>query len=60
MGKRKPTAFDRDLADYIVKLPIGVTHIQVHQDDYRSLYKKEGGMIVLSDTRVIRIVPNTP
>ncbi len=53
MGKRKPNAADRDLADYVRNLPVGKHMIEVEVERAQACLKSEGGLIMMSgDNRI--------
>lgn len=58
MKKRKPTAADRDLADYVCNLPVGKHLVIVEEEKGQVVLKPEGGRIMFFDPNRITIVPN--
>jgi hypothetical protein len=48
--KRRPTARDRDIADYVLALPPGI-HTIVVQHFIKPPIKAEGGLVVLDGDR---------
>lgn len=52
MKKRRPTAADRELAEYVRDLPFG-KHIVDVSPQGRVLLEPEGGMIIHHDDKVI-------
>jgi hypothetical protein len=57
MGKRKPNAADRELADYVRGLPVGKHLIVVDEEKGQPILKPEGGRVLLDLNRVT-IVPH--
>jgi hypothetical protein len=57
VGRRRPTAIDREIADYVMRLPIGTHEVVVENDDERAFLKSEGGMVIHhGDRRVIFVL----
>ena len=55
--KRKPTARDRDLAEFILNLPVGQHLIDVREDDCAPI-KAEGGLLLHHGPRMVAVIPN--
>ena len=56
--KRRPAATDRDIADYIMRLPIGMeAMVTVQRDDHKAYLKPEGGLIIQQGGKRVIIAP---
>jgi hypothetical protein len=55
--KHKPTARHRDIAEFILNLPIGKHLIDV-REDWKAALKPEGGMMLNHDDKTITVVPD--